>query len=347
MLRTLLGLGLVAVAAVPVRAADVRVLLFESAEPVKVAGVWVAPGGDGLRADGVAVGERWHRPGDGGPHRAGPLRVRGALEVERSEDGLRVINVVGLEDYVAGTLGREIYAGWDEATLRAQAVVTRTYALYQREHRAGRSYELEAGATDQVYGGVDAESPLLRRAVEDTRGEILTWQGHPILAAFHAASGGRTASAEEVWGRPLPYLVSREVRGEETSPDTYWRVSISGTTLGRALAPFGLELGVIREARVTARSASGRALRVALRGAEGSGRVQARTLREALGPQVLRSTLFEIRNTPEGFVFVGSGHGHGVGMSQWGAQAMAQRGADYRRILAAFYPGTTLERRAP
>jgi stage II sporulation protein D len=73
--------------------------------------------------------------------------------------------------------------------------------------------------------------------------------------------------------------------------------------------------------------------------------VEARALRDALGRDVVRSTLFEIR-APEGdvFTFTGSGHGHGVGMSQWGAEAMAQGGADYRQILAAFFPGTTLQR---
>ena len=70
----------------------------------------------------------------------------------------------------------------------------------------------------------------------------------------------------------------------------------------------------------------------------------ARALRVLLGESVIRSTLFEILSAAGGFVFVGSGHGHGVGMSQWGARAMAQRGADYREILAAFYPGTSLRR---
>jgi len=345
MLRTLLGLGLAAATAavprVPAGADEVRVLLFESAEAVEVAGVRVAPEAGGLRADGVPVGSRWRARG-AGPHRAGALRVRGVLDVERSGAGLRVINEVDLEDYVAGTLGREVYPGWHEAALRAQAVVTRTYALHQRERSRGRSWALESGTAHQVYGGVEAETPRVRRAVADTRGEILTWRGRPILAAFHSASGGRTASAEEVWGRAVPYLQGREVPGEEISPDTYWRAAVTGTKLGRALAPLGLELGVVREARVEDRSPSGRALRVVLRGAEGSGRVEARALRSALGLQVLRSTLFEIRQTPEGFVFVGSGYGHGVGMSQWGAQAMARRGASYREILAAFYPGTRL-----
>ena len=95
------------------------------------------------------------------------------------------------------------------------------------------------------------------------------------------------------------------------------------------------------------RTASGRAARVELQGSGGRGSVAARTLRRLLGASVVRSTLFEIRDSGDDLVFVGSGHGHGVGMSQWGAQAMAERGASYREILEAFYPGTLLERRTP
>ena len=95
------------------------------------------------------------------------------------------------------------------------------------------------------------------------------------------------------------------------------------------------------------RSASGRAQRVLVLGASGSSRLGARDLRSALGENVIRSTLFEIRAADEGFVFVGAGHGHGVGMSQWGAEAMARRGAGYRHILATFFPGTELSQGAP
>jgi len=81
---------------------------------------------------------------------------------------------------------------------------------------------------------------------------------------------------------------------------------------------------------------------VRIRGARGKHILEARALRVALGESVIRSTLFEIRSASDAFVFVGSGHGHGVGMSQWGAQAMAQRGASYREIVQAFYPGSAL-----
>jgi stage II sporulation protein D len=325
-------------------AAQVRVLLVESSEGVLVAGLRLTPDLAGLRAGEQRVGPQWRVGADEGPHQVNDLRVRGSLVVQRTESGLRVVNRVPLEDYVVGTLGGEIYPSWDPETLKAQAVVARTYTLHQRARRAGESFDVRAGTGDQVYGGVDAETPAVRAAVRSTRGEVLVYGGDPILAAFHSASGGQTASAEEVWGRAVPYLLSRPVPDEEDSPDTYWRASVSGTTLGRALAPLGLRLGAVRQVRVEERSASGRVLRVHVQGTQGSESLEARALRSALGHSVIRSTLFEVRNAEDGFIFVGSGHGHGVGMSQWGAEAMARRGASYREILEWFYPGTRLVR---
>ncbi len=330
--------------------AEVRVLLWETGDPVRVgrpgrAPVTLEAASGGLRADGRAVAGIWRLAGqelvvDG-------LRVRGGVEVHPGAAGLQVVNRVPLEDYVLGTLGREVYPSWMPETLKAQAVVIRTYALY----RAGRSraahWHVEASTRGQVYGGVDAEWPAGRAATEATRGQVLAWEGRPILAAFHSASGGRTASSAEVWGRALPYLVSVDVPDEQDSPDAYWRTPVSRTTLGRALAPLGVRIGPLQELRVAERSPSGRARRLRARGRDGEAQIEARALRDALGADVIRSTLFEIRDTPEGPVFVGAGHGHGVGMSQWGAEAMARAGASYRQILEAFYPGARLEGTRP
>ncbi|MDH3214318.1 MAG: SpoIID/LytB domain-containing protein [Myxococcales bacterium] len=317
------------------------VLVREGAGPARATRVEPAPGG--LLADSRPVGSVW-RVESGGVLHVGDYRVRGALEVLRVPLGLQVVNRVALEDYVAGTVAREVYPDWAPEMLKAQAVVARTYALHQRGRHPGRAFDVRGGTSGQVYGGVDAETPAVWAAVRVTRGEYLADSEGPILAVYHSASGGRTASAEEVWGRPVAYLVSVPVEGEEDSPDTYWRASVSGTTLGRALAALGIRVGPVRELRVSERSPSGRALRLKVRGADGSESLEARVLRSVLGEQVIRSTLFEIRAADAGFVFVGSGHGHGVGMSQWGGQAMAVRGASYREILAAFYPGTELRR---
>jgi stage II sporulation protein D len=255
-----------------------------------------------------------------------------------------VINEVPLERYVAGTVPAEIYTSWPDAVLRAQAVVTRTYALHQRERARDAACDVTADISSQHYAGLGSESPEASGAVHATRGEYLSYQGEPILAVYHSASGGRTASAEEVWGQPLPYLVSVEVEGEEDSPDTYWRTTLVGSTLERALAEQDPPLGSIHQLRVAERTGSGRVRSLTVDGAGGSLRLGGGDLRRLLGLARVRSTLFEVRPVADGFVIVGSGRGHGVGMSQWGARGLAEAGAGYREILDHFYPGTRLER---
>lgn len=295
---------------------------------------------EGVRVDGGPPVASW-RSERGVMSRVGALRVRGAVEVLRTDRELAAVNEVPLEEYVAGVLGGEIPAGWGAAALRAQAVASRSYALHQRAAYASRIYHVEATTQNQVYAGAEVPETL-RGAVRDTRCQILTWQGAPILAAFHATSGGRTASAREVWGRELRYLVSQEVADEDDSPDTYWRASVSRTTLGRALSAAGYEIGDPRSMKIEERSASGRVSRLRIRGARGETILSGRELRLLLGESTLRSTLFELRPESGGFRFVGSGRGHGVGMSQWGARSLAEHGASYREILETFYPGAEL-----
>jgi stage II sporulation protein D len=246
---------------------------------------------------------------------------------------------------VAGALHREVSPGWEREALRAQAVAIRTYALHRMAIAPrGHLHDLEASPGDQVYGGMDAETNGARRACRETRGEYLAWSGRPILAAFHSSAGGRTASAEEVWGEPVPYLLSRAVAGEDGSPHAAWRLGVSAGELGAALARAGKSVGEPRELRILERSPSGRVGLLRVDGAAGSRTLSGKGLRAALGPQRLKSTLFDVRRSAGGFVFSGAGYGHGVGMSQWGARALAREGADYRAILERFYPGTRLRR---
>ena len=359
-------LGAALGAAAPVALADpasaaaprIRVLVAEGAASVRVEpldpsgaraeapSTSVAWSAGTLVRDGEAVGGRL-RFEDAASWRVGSLRVRGAVELLAEDRGIAVVNELPLEDYVCGTLGVESFAGWGREALRAQAVVARTYAVHEQRRRArtGRPYDLRATTTSQRYGGLDAESEPVRAATQDTAGEVLLYDGAPILAVYHAASGGRTASAAEVWNEPLPYLRTVPVEGEEIAPDTYWRAQVSPAALSRALASLGCSVGAVSGIEVTERSESGRARLLRVVGSGGEASVLGTALRAALGESLLRSTLFDVRPLARGaFLFVGSGSGHGVGLSQWGAFAMATRGADYRAILARFYPGTSLER---
>lgn len=333
-----LALALLAGPASAAQSASIRVLLVDGARVATI-----QPEGGRERRVEAGQGARFRLAGPG-PHRVDGRRYRGALEVEAGPGGVRVRNDVPLEDYVAGTLLGEVHESWGEAVLQAQAVAIRTYALHRRARAAAaaRAWDVEADTRGQVYLGMDGESETARAAVRATEGQVLTWEGEVILAAFHGTAGGRTASAEEVWGRPVPYLESVAVEGEELSPDTYWRAPVSREELAAALAGLGHDLGRVRRVEIAERTPSGRAATVRLEGSEGRAEVPATALRRALGETRVRSTLFDVRPTPDGVVFVGSGHGHGVGMSQWGARAMAERGAGYRAILGRFYPGARL-----
>lgn len=333
-----------------------RVLLFETTQEFRISGgslgassVRVEPVAGGMKIDGaVAKSEQRFNPGSTpfrfkGEKVAG-ARYWGAIILVSSARGVQVINEVPLEKYIAGILMLEVYHTWHEEVLHAQAVVARTYALHERARNIKQPYHVKSDVTSQVYGGANAASIKAERIVRETRGEFLAFDGKPILAVYHSASGGTTASAEEVWGRPVPYLVSREVEEESDSPETYWRVILSEEELRTALARRKIEVGEILEWSISEHSPSGRAQRIRIRGTYGTEEVTSQQFRLALGSSVVKSTTFELRMHEQGFLIVGSGYGHGVGMSQWGARAMAERGANYREILAWFYPGTTLSR---
>ena len=329
------------------RGVDSAVLTLPGGEPARVRRV----AGGGLSVAGpqgsrrIPPGRAWESPRSG-THRYATWRFEGRVRVVAREAGLSVVALVPLERYVAGAIGREMPTSWPAEALRAQAVVSRTYTLRALRHPADPDFDVEATTTSQVFGGDDAIDAPAWRAATSTSGELVRFGGEPILAVFHSASGGRTAGAEEVWGDPVPYLRSVEVGEEEDAPSTYWRASVSRTTMRRALAQLGLDAGRDPRLVVTERWPSGRVKRLELRGRSGTRSLSGELLRKALGPDVVKSTLFELRERGSDIVIVGSGHGHGVGMSQWGAKAMAEGGSSYREILAAFYPGTDLVRAA-
>ena len=148
-------------------------------------------------------------PGDE-PLRAGDMEVRGDVVVRLYRDGLQLINVIPLEDYLTAVLGSEMPTSFPPEALKAQAVAARTYALQKKLDTYGSAFYLGSSVLHQVYGGVNREDPRTRAAVEATRGEVLTYELAPIEAYFHASCGGRTESGWAALQRDLPYLRSVE-----------------------------------------------------------------------------------------------------------------------------------------
>ncbi|MCP9884311.1 SpoIID/LytB domain-containing protein [Synechococcus sp. ATX 2A4] len=279
---------------------------------------------------------------------------------------LRVVNVVALETYLPSVVGSEMPASWPLEALRAQAVAARTYALRQR--RPEQPFDLKATVSSQVYKGLEAETPSTREAVRGTRGLVLTHQNALINAVFHSSAGGTTENSGDLWQRQMPYLVS-VADFDEASPVSRWRQELPPPLLARAFA----ELGGVQRIDILSTTASGRVRQARVVGPSGQLLVSGAELRSRLG---LRSTLVRFEAAPFSFpdpevppstwlsatgvllslpalppllpppnptlVAVGRGFGHGVGMSQWGALAMAQRGSSFQEILHHYYRGAQL-----
>lgn len=326
----------------------------EAASPVPVAELWLTPRRDG-GSQGVVLLD-------------GQL-FRGRLQLSRQGQNLQAINHVSLESYLAGVVGSEMPASWPLDALRAQAVAARTYALAQR--RPAAPYDVKATVASQVYRGVSAETTSTREAVASTRSQVLMHGGALINAVFHSSSGGITENSGDLWTRQLPYLVSVP-DFDDSSPVSQWQVRIEPDKLLKAFP----ETGGVRRLEVLGTTGSGRVRQARVTGPSGSLVLSGAELRTRLG---LRSTLVqfellqpEIASLPvspppsplgapaagseapplmpavpllplqvpqPALLVTGRGFGHGVGLSQWGAFAMARQGSSYDQILRHYYRG--------
>ena len=279
------------------------------------------------------------------PQNPQSLRVR-LLREGRTE-------TVSLEDYVLGVLSMEASTEDELEALKAQAVISRTFALKNLGRHSSEGYDLCSNTHCQQYSSDQSRvRDQMRRAVEETAGECVEEEnGEPIDAYFHAACGGATASIASLWGVKAPSYL-RGVRDDYCAamPGREWTDEIPAAELARALAAdprtdIGRRLD---DVFVTKRDASGRAELITI---EGERRKQIRgwefkmIVGRALGWNVLKSSRFEVTRRGSTFVFQGSGFGHGLGLCQQGAHVMARRGVGYRQILEHYFPGT-VERRA-
>lgn len=280
---------------------------------------------------------------DGGQIYVNNRPYRGTLEIADGKDGLLIINEVPMEFYLAGIINHEISSKWPEDVIKTQAVIARTYALFNRNKRAKNPWHVDSSVMGQVYGGSSSEDHAAIAAVRATTGEVLMFQGDPALTVYHSNAGGMTDSARDVWSRDYPYLVPVESPFDAGAPRYEWDHAASTADLGEKLRRAGKKVGDPIELEVMEKTVAGRVRVLAIRDKDGQElRVSGEDLRSILGYSVLRSAIFSVEKGGEIFLFKGKGSGHGVGLSQWGAKGMAENGYSYRQILEHFYPGTEL-----
>jgi stage II sporulation protein D len=294
---------------------------------------------------------------------------RGRVTVVRDQTGLTVVNTVALEEYLASVVGAEMGRrdAADAEALKAQAIVSRTFALRNLGKRASQGFDLQAGVADQVYGGTAFEYPLASSAVRETAGQVLTFRGNLIDAFFFSTCAGRTAEGTEVFaGASRPYLRSihdTDDAGESycrLSPRFRWRVEWSDTELREvlrqsfaAVQPVSAEqAATVNGVAVTGRTSSDRVSQITIQTASGPLTVDGPAVRLVLRPvgeAALRSAVFHLAERRDNgqlraLIADGSGAGHGVGFCQWGAVGRARAGQGAPTIVAAYFPGTELSR---
>ncbi len=262
---------------------------------------------------------------------------KGSIEVRKDENGLHFINELPFDKYLEGVIAAETGDNWALEALKAQAVISRTYAIYQKNLNKGKAYHLTSSVLHQVYKGEDSDE-IISRAVKETRGELLTYKGKPIEAFYHATCKGNTELPEAVWGKSYPYLKSVPCGGEH-SPYEHWQRRFSLTEVEQALG-----LNKIQDISIISLTPTGRVEHLKVVAQDHTIEIKATDLRRLLGYRELPSTLFTLTVEGSDVIFEGGGYGHGVGLSQWGAQEMALEGKNYREILEHYYPGTTLEK---
>ncbi|OLE53595.1 MAG: hypothetical protein AUG51_12055 [Acidobacteria bacterium 13_1_20CM_3_53_8] len=291
-----------------------------------------------------------------GPSQGGsvaPSHPEDSLQIRVHLVGQNVTQTLSLEDYVLGVLAAE--ASWETEleALKAQAIVTRTFALKNLKRHGSEGFDFCSTTHCQRFvsfsDGTNHPTELMRRAVAETSGQVLRdEQGHLIDAYFHAACGGVTARIDSLWGaHAVEYL--RGVRDIycEGMPHHSWTDTILASQLAYALQRDArTDVGPnLNQIIVTKRDVTGRAETIMLVGET------RRTVRgwdfklivgRTLGWNFIKSSRFEVTRAGESFVFRGSGFGHGLGLCQEGAHVMAQRGMPTRAILIHYFPTTHL-----
>ncbi len=269
---------------------------------------------------------------------------RGIVDFYPADKGLLVVDELPLEEYLVGLINCEISSLWPVEAVKAQAVIARSYAIYQKDARRAAQYHLESSVMDQVYDGVDIEDSRAARAVEETAGEVLTFSGGVIQAFYHSNCGGHTEAALNVWGADLPYLQGVECRYCLNVPSAKWEVSLPLKKIESLVKAAGYQATGLSSIKTGATNRNGRLQDLTLATAKGGLVITAVNFRKAVGYSVIKSTNFSVRMRGDELQFAGLGNGHGVGLCQWGSKQRAGDGFSYREILTYYYPGVRIDK---
>lgn len=249
-----------------------------------------------------------------------------------------VVNKLDVEDYLLSVVPSEIPSNWNIEVLKSQSIAARSYALGYLGRRKDKGYDLESTVEDQVYLGVISEKEQTSKAVKETRGLILLDKfNKPLIALYHSSGGGYTDSIENLWEmKGSPHIRPRPDY-DDKSPHFKWYKKYDLNQVSAMLNH--LNVGNILNITPLFRSISQRIMRIEIKGSNKSIKLRGEDFRRLIK---LPSSKFNLLIENNNVYFAGRGFGHGLGLSQWGAKALAEAGFKHNEILVHYYPGTRL-----
>ncbi len=300
---------------------------------------------EGMKIEGAEFGDfvRFVSQSDGFM-RVNERQYRDTLLLRNDGGRITVINEVGLDSYLYGVLPVEVSPGWPIEALKAQAVVSRTYVLNNLGKYGESGYDLSDDVFSQVYRGADVEAPKTNQAVNETAGKVLSSGGEIKRVYFFSCCGGYTEDISDVWGSNITHMEGVVCRYCTNSPRFHWEVHITPGDLEERLNRAGYGIGNVKNIKPAGRTNSGRVDELRIKHSGGVLKTTGHRFRMAVGPDVIKSAMFSVRDSEPDFSFHGRGWGHGVGMCQWGAKGQAQNGKGFREILDFYFPGMDVEK---
>jgi stage II sporulation protein D len=269
----------------------------------------------------------------------------------KGRNALYVVNEVDFETYIKGVVPSEMPASWATEALRAQSIAARTYGAQQI--LAGRAepsilehphWDIDDTVWYQAYKGKTGQHPSADRAVDDTAGQFMLYDGQPIIAYFSADSGGHTEESVNVWGNQLPYTPAKPEVYDLNRIDSAWKVEMTLVRMNELLQKRNIvpKNFVVTRMEVKEWTSSGRMKQVQFTSTRGTNLlVEGEQARYGLALKSARLELRPVGN--HSYAFAGTGFGHGVGMNQWGAKALVEQfGWTAKQILEFYYEGARL-----
>lgn len=266
----------------------------------------------------------------------------GKIYIIPAKNAFHLVEHAPLETYLYGVLPYEMSYTWPLEALKAQAVAARTYTLKTLEGVKNQNFDVYSDVRSQMYKGGGKQYDSVKKAVDQTRGQVLTYEDKLFFTYYHANCGGATDDVRS-WNfgaKSIKPLSGASCKYDSHSKSYKWAMNVARHKVESYAKSVGLT-GALKSIKISRKTDTGRATNLMIKTAKGSKTVPCGRFRLATGIRSCKITKLDVRKND--VRFEGKGYGHGIGMCQDGANGMAKDGKNYRKILKNYYPGAEIK----